>query len=964
MRLFSGYRPDSIQVASVRPHLAPCYSLCMRCRGWAFCLGALLVATASWAQISEGWIAGRVRDAGSLRELQGVRVTLTRLEDKFTRETSTDSSGSYCFSALSPGDYDLVFEKPGYGAVSMRAVKTAGSRVSIAAPALAESGAPVSTLWQGEPEDLWATDYGGHFDSGRLAALPSAHDIWAVLEHQERSVVTNAPHEGGFTTGVIALAGTLGASWTQNSYFLDGINVTDPYEPGKPLVYPDYAALEELQVSTALHVPAIAAPGAALVMASRKSCRDFHFGAEGYYLGNPLQSTNLDARLRGFGFTDAPHFRRFEEGQFQLGGALPKTRTWSFFSSFSTRHLTRVIPDFSSTPDTTVSSALVRFDGTIGPRDLFSLMSTGQIVNNSYLGARSGVTPSATLRGHDRFEVVQGRWTRYRGNGLVWQVLGGFSHSSPTDTLQHGVAEASRIQLFSGEVAGAAPLESDSARSRFSLIGQGQALGGFSGIRHQLDFGLDLEESKSTDERRVFGNLQQIYYPSGVPAEVIEYNSPSHSKQRLRDLSLYVDERVRAAGRIFVRAGLALDSSNAFLPPQTSGAGTFVPARRFPGADRVVSWTTLAPRIGVSLPLLRGTGGTRLSAGYARYYHILPASYANFSNPTSLGGQVFLWNDSNHDGLFQPGEEGTLLRVFGGPYSSVDPQLKRPFTEEFAVGLDQRIGNRIFLEARGFRRDQKRLIAPVNAGVPFSSYAPVTIFEPGDDNLPGTSDDQKLVVFNQDPATLGRDQYVLANPPGLRSSFKGIELAVRLNFAERGFLSVSFTASQAVGTTNPGNTEFENDPGIAGNLLDNPNNLLNARGRIFFDRAYVGKVASYVRLPFGFYSGTVIRYADGLPFGRKLIVTGFNQGPFYIMATPRGEPGGVRTQFDLSFDQRLAHDFTVGRLRLSAMIDAFNLLNSNRSLAEYEVTGPGFPPRTPVEFQNPRVIRVGLRLNL
>lgn len=252
----------------------------------------------------------------------------------------------------------------------------------------------------------------------------------------------------------------------------------------------------------------------------------------------------------------------------------------------------------------------------------------------------------------------------------------------------------------------------------------------------------------------------------------------------------------------------------------------------------------------------------------------------------------------------------------------------------------------------------------MNVGVPFSSYTPVSVFDAGDDNLPGTSDDRTITVFNQDPRTLGQDRYLLSNPSDLRSSYKGIELTVRRDLAERGFLSVSFTAYKAIGTTNPGNTEFENDPGILGGLLDNPNNLLNARGRTFFDRAYVGKVASYVRLPFGFYSGSVLRYADGLPFGRKLIITGFNQGPFYIMATPRGEPGGFRTQLDLSFDQRLARDFTVGRVRLSAMIDAFNLLNSNRSLREYDISGPLFPPRTPVEIQNPRVIRFGLRLYL
>ncbi len=81
------------------------------------------------------------------------------------------------------------------------------------------------------------------------------------------------------------------------------------------------------------------------------------------------------------------------------------------------------------------------------------------------------------------------------------------------------------------------------------------------------------------------------------------------------------------------------------------------------------------------------------------------------------------------------------------------------------------------------------------------------------------------------------------------------------------------------------------------------------------------------------------------------------------MATPRGEPGGFRTQFDLTFDLRVARDFAVGRFRLSAPAGTFNLLNSNRNLAEYDISSPLVPLRVPLDIQNPRVIRLGLRLN-
>jgi hypothetical protein len=64
-----------------------------------------------------------------------------------------------------------------------------------------------------------------------------------------------------------------------------------------------------------------------------------------------------------------------------------------------------------------------------------------------------------------------------------------------------------------------------------------------------------------------------------------------------------------------------------------------------------------------------------------RYYHLLPLSYANFANPTSIGAKAFAWNDRNGDRLFQLVEEGSLLRLFGGPYSSLSDRVGPTQTE-------------------------------------------------------------------------------------------------------------------------------------------------------------------------------------------------------------------------------------------------------------------------------------------
>jgi len=762
------------------------------------------------------------------------------------------------------------------------------------------------------------------------------------------SAIVDRVDEGGLGTGTIPLVGVRGASWAQNEYRLDGINVTDPYDTGKPLLYPGFGSLIEFQVSTAFHSSEVQVPGGSFDLATRSGSREYHGAAEAYYLGEPFESNNLNSRLRGFGFNTTPHFERFGEGEFSFGGAVPRVREWAFFTDLGIQHLSKTLPEFAGAPTTTVLSGVVRVDGKIGARDVAGGLVMGQIVDNSNLGAGAGVSPSATLRGHDRYEIIQGHWTHRQNAETAYELGFGFSHASPTDTFQRGITTSpSTVQLFTGTLGGAAPLESDAARSRFSLLGQGQTVRRFPGrVSHLLDFGVDLEEALDTESLRAFDDIQELFFPAGVPSEIIEFNTPSLTRQRLRAVSMYLDDQIQIADWLFVRVGLNLDSSN---------------ARQLDGIGSVVSWTSLAPRIGLAVPVLRRFGDTRLLASFARYYHALPAQYAGFANPDSLGGRVFTWADKNGDGLFQAGEEGRLLRAFGGPVASIDANLARPYTDEWVLGVERVFEHRIEANLRLVARNTRRRVETVNAGIPASAYTPVKIVDPGNDGVLGTADDQVLTVFNQDPRTLGQDRYLLTNPAGLDAIYRGLEAVIRAGLFRDWGLSVSFTAFKAIGNTSPGNGQLQNDQGVIGSLFDDPNTLLNDRGRLFFDRAFVGQITAYGRAPFGLHLGSVIKYYDGLPFGRELIVTGLNQGPIIVMATPRGEPGGFRTQFNLTFDQRISREFKIGKNRFTAMIDAFNLLNLNKNLLESFMTGPLFQQRVPLLVENPRVIRFGIK---
>ncbi|MFC2170086.1 hypothetical protein ACFLRM_05950, partial [Acidobacteriota bacterium] len=258
-----------------------------------------------------------------------------------------------------------------------------------------------------------------------------------------------------------------------------------------------------------------------------------------------------------------------------------------------------------------------------------------------------------------------------------------------------------------------------------------------------------------------------------------------------------------------------------------------------------------------------------------------------------------------------------------------------------------------------FFRETHNLVETINTGVPFSAYDPVDIFDIGDDRIPNTHDDLTFTVLNQRPETLGQDFYLLTNDVSEKriSQYHGGDLVLIKKYSSKFSFFLSFTATSAIGTTSPGNTEWENDDGIVGNLYDNPNTLINARGRVRFDRAYTVRAGFNYAAPFGIRVGCIVKYYDGQPFTRKIIVLGLNQGPFYIQAHPRGV---ARYEYNRTVDIRIEKIIKFNKTNLKIIIDGFNIINRALATEENEWTGPEFPLRFATEIQSPRVFRIGL----
>ncbi len=349
-----------------------------------------------------------------------------------------------------------------------------------------------------------------------------------------------------------------------------------------------------------------------------------------------------------------------------------------------------------------------------------------------------------------------------------------------------------------------------------------------------------------------------------------------------------------------------------------------------------------------------------LRAGYARLRSPLAGRYWIMVEANSLGGAQYLWNDANGDGIWTPAETGPLVLRFGSPYSGIDGNLRRPYADEFNVGAETTLPQGFRMSLRLFRRDEKDRIAAINVGVPDAAFSPVETLDPGPDGVRGTFDDQNLTVYAQDPSTLGQDWYLLTNPPGLRMRNQGLVAEITGHWRLVA-VQASFMAVKSRGPTNPGNGVLENDAGVAGALYQDPNTLIHADGRTYFDRAYVGKVRMSTTLPRrfgGLELANTADYLDGLAFGRRLLIKGLPQGPFLVAATVRGSPeGGNRTEYLLNWNLRVGRTLRFSRGGLGLSMDVLNVLNGGAKMQESDTTGPLFNQRLPLALQPPRFVR-------
>ena len=765
---------------------------------------------------------------------------------------------------------------------------------------------------------------GPMFDSELLRDLPLGGDLWSVFETVESTAILNRMASGGMYTGEPGLMGVRGSSWTHASWRLGDLDITDPDRTGTPLLLVDPEALEEIVVTAGVMPADEGGTSPAVTLVPRRPGTAWHRAIQVDAVPTGLQQSyrrNKAPAIASYG--------SFGSGRFQLDGPL-KDRLGLFVSGTLARGSRRERSDprdLAGRETGLLANLIWKRDS----RDEVRFLGAAQGTLRPYAGrARFG---GGDVREADRFLQFQSTW--FRQGPKPWSVSGGyvlgaFDPQLPT-LAGTGVVE----RLADGPVQQQFP--GNSVKSRWALTGW---LDPLTDAHHGLRVGASLARSSSSTRPAGSPGLTAETV-DGLPARVWDYGWAGPASQwRAFDLAAYADDQI-TYGRLSVDAGLRFEATH-------GSAG---------GSSGTIDWYALSPRL---LARFRPTDwrGLSLLAGYARYRHRLPLSLLGYGDPAAAQGLVYRWLDTNGDRVFQPGEQGPLVARIGpgGPSASIDPGLRAPHSRDVFVGCDVRAGawNVRFL---AYHHREFDLVTSVNVGAPLSAYDVSFVPDPGND-IAGGTDEQLLPIYNRRPETFGADRYVLTND-GEKGQDKGYELSISGMIGKHMRLLVGGTNSISMSPAGyRGFLVTENDQGLVGERLEGPNASTFSKGRLFFERGYTLKVAASYRWPRDMRFGVAARYQDGQHFARMVVPTDLNQGPEPIQAVSNGRS---RFSYVLTVDARLEKGFTVGRARLAAVLEAFNLPGEAVEVEEKVTWGQSYRDTSAV--QPPRVFRLGVRVD-
>ncbi|MGQ0732518.1 MAG: TonB-dependent receptor domain-containing protein [Acidobacteriota bacterium] len=299
------------------------------------CMGGLLlliVSSTVYAQVDRATLTGIVRDPSDAVIVKA-QVNVTSLATGAVSRVTTTGTGTYLVVNLSPGEYLVQVEAPGFQRFEQVVQLAVGTRARLdMSLAVGSIGETVKVEGVTPLVDTESAVLGTVVDRNEVSKLPLAIRNWDDLLALVPGVQSDRYTEqaGGTSSGRTGGVSVHGNRSLQNNFLLDGVAnnsfSTNVQELTTQISRPSVDAIDEFKVVTSPYAAEYGwAPGAAIIVNTKSGTNSIRGTAYDFYRNDSLDSINF--------FAKRANQPKPANNQNQFGGNLggPMVRSRAFF---------------------------------------------------------------------------------------------------------------------------------------------------------------------------------------------------------------------------------------------------------------------------------------------------------------------------------------------------------------------------------------------------------------------------------------------------------------------------------------------------------------------------------------------------------------------------------------------------------------------------------------------------------
>jgi hypothetical protein len=1006
----------------------------------------VLGSGAAFAQLQTGNLYGKVSDqTGAV--LPGVTVTLDTGEAPQVQVTN--AQGEFRFLSLAPATYRIKAELQGFSPVEYpHIVINVGRNTSIEVTMNSAVEDVITVTSESPLLDERAIRTGNTVSQNELARIPTARDPWTVLQSTP-GVLIDRVNVGGNESGQQSTYTGPGSFQNQAIWSVDGVVITDMAAIGSTPSYFDFGAFEEMQISTGGSDATIATGGVVLNLVTKRGTNEYRGSAR--YLQAP-GSTESDtsfsasklptnpetgARQVEFGKQFSNKINKVDDWGGEIGGPILKDHIWAWGSYGQQDVSVQTLPSALSPNGLRDKTKLPTWNAKVNAQVTTSNSLTLFSSNNSKQkqGRNAGPTrtlPTAWNQGQfgGKPTIIKAEDTQIFSPNLYATLLyshvyggffltpiGGFTTTTPDAFFDaNGIWQNS----FLGEQIKRPQTQEKADASTFFNTGS---------LSHELKYGAAYRIAESATNFNWAGSGWISDAANGfIGGEPPGTNDLWLSRAALPDVKVkytnaYAQDTL-TTGNLTVNLGLRFDRQTGdnlgATIPANPIAPTLLPAVTYAGGPAGFTWTTWAPRVGLTYALGKDRS-TLLRASYSRFADQLSSSFTSFLNPTGSNSYYYAYTTNQGDGNVTPGQIVPGGLGFSGNVNPSNGQLLQPnaisknfnapITNEFLVSAEHALLPEFVVGVNLTYRTQTGLEQEdllVQDGNNFDFNAPSRVSVRSDYQIHHTTstvtglpcpdgsglcpsvllpNGQRVpVVYYELRPGVSTGKGLFLHNGNYETTFKGASLTFNKRLSNRWMMRGNISYNDwyySKAGDRPDPTIAEAGGVTDGNYVRQGDLVLQGSGNGSGSKAWV-----YVNSKWSFAVNGLYQISPDRPWGFNVAanVTG-RQGyptPLYDQVGVNTSTTGGTTQIQISasdanrldnivdVDGRLEKEFTFQDFGLTLGVDCFNLFNEAFVLQRVARVR-GFSAATPNhgfvnagfinETLSPRIFRFGARLS-